>query len=151
MVDSEEEYLQQFDPGRDFAEWVIEDPRQYASRMQRTLLPEWPEEVLIEWLYRHAGHIYTYAFLRYEKFHFERQQWVLSQIPGKEVFADPGFFEGFQDIEQRAEDPYDWLAQFMLKHGTWNTPILLLQTPKHKINGLGELAVTLSVAFIRRA
>ena len=54
---TDETYLAQFDPYRDESDWVREDPSDYAVRMQASLLPNWPTEVLIEWLHRHARHI----------------------------------------------------------------------------------------------
>lgn len=129
MLDDEQKYLLQFDPYRDDGEWVSENPTAYAARMQQSLLPYWPTEVLVEWFYRHARHLYDYSFLRFEKFRFEKQRWRLDQVPGREAFADPRFCENFQDIERRSERPFDWLAKYMMHYGTWNTPITLLRTP----------------------
>lgn len=122
----DERYLLQFDPIRGSSGWDIEEKEIYAKRMQEGLLPHWPTEVLIEWFHRHAGCINDYAFLEYGRFRFSKQEWEISEIPGKEAFADPGFYDSFIDIEERAKSPYNWLAHDMLKHGTWNTPIVLL-------------------------
>ena len=59
----DDRYLQQFDPYRK-SERVSEDAVSYAAKMQQSLLPLWPAEVLIEWLHRYAGHINDYAPLR---------------------------------------------------------------------------------------
>ena len=127
--------LKQFDPYRDKSDWVSEDPQAYASRMQSTLLPHWPTEVLIEWFHRHARDLYRYASLGYERFRFERQTWPLDHIPGREAFDDPKFCDSFIDIERRAQNRHDWLAHYMLEQGTWNTPIILLN------NSADEFAV----------
>jgi hypothetical protein len=124
-----ETYLARFDPYRDAGDWVSEDPQIYAARMQRDLLPAWPTEVLVEWFHRHARHLNDYAFLRFETFHFSRERWPTEAIPGRDAFADPRFCDDFQDVERRAQERYDWLAKYMVEHGTWNTPIILLQTP----------------------
>ena len=122
------QYVAQFDPIRDEHGWVNEGPGAYAARMRMSLLPEWPEEVLIEWLHKHAGHVAKYAFLRFERFAFERQTWPLVRIPGAEAFSDPKFCEDFSNVEERAAQPYDWLAKYMVGNGTWNTPVVLLDS-----------------------
>ncbi|WP_133718431.1 hypothetical protein [Methylocaldum gracile] len=128
-----DEYLERFDPYRDAADWVSEDRLAYAERMQRNFLPTWPTEVLVEWFYRHARHLHDYAFLKFERFAFERQRWPTEKFPGREAFADPRFCDDFRDVVWRAQQPYDWLAKHMLAHGTWNTPIVLLATPARGI------------------
>ena len=130
-------YLLQFDPYRDSADWVSESPEDYAARMQATLLPNWPTEVLVEWLHRHAGNLYAYAFLGFENLRFERQTWPLARIPGRDAFADPGYCDAFQNLETRAANPHDWLANHMLSRGTWNTPIILLLTGNEAIRAPG--------------
>ncbi|MBV9924476.1 MAG: hypothetical protein JOZ96_05490 [Acidobacteria bacterium] len=102
-----------------------ETAEEYARRMQSTILPHWPGEPLREWLHRHFNNLETYAFLDFERLRFERQTWDLKAIPGHEAFADPHFCDSFsKNLEARGRD---WLAQYMLEHGTWPTPILLLE------------------------
>lgn len=137
-VQTEEDYLEQFDPRRDQGDWVVEDPQEYAARMHETLLPAWPTEVLVEWFHRHARHIYDYAFLKFERFSFEKQRLPTEKIPGREAFADPGFCDSFQDVARRAQEPFDWLAKYMVENGTWNTPIILLRTPNPGILAPGN-------------
>lgn len=119
--------LIKYQPYRDEHGWVTEAPFEYARRMKLTVLPNWPEEVLIEWLHRHADFIDKYAFLRFETFSFSREPWPLEYIPGRQAFADERFCDSFSNIEERAKNPYDWLAIYMLREGTWNTPIVFLQ------------------------
>lgn len=129
-MDNLDNYLERFDPFRDDSDWVSEEANVYADRMQSTLLPHWPTEVLIEWFHRHARSLYRYAFLRFERFRFDRQTWQLDHIPNREAFDDESFCERFMDVESRAENPHDWLAHYMLRHGTWNTPIIMLDNPR---------------------
>jgi hypothetical protein len=133
-IDSEKQYLERFDPYRDEDGWVSEDPIDYAKRMQSNLLPLWPKELLIEWLHRHNLCARRYVFLGFENLQFEKVRWQLSQIPGREAFYDPNFYDSFVDIEYRARRSEDWLANFMLNKGTWNTPIVLLQNPDDLIS-----------------
>lgn len=125
--------VSKYQPYRDAHGRVSEDPQVYALRMQISLLPNWPAEVLIEWLHRHADFIDTYAFLRFETFSFSRETWPLERIPDREAFADPGFCDSFSNIEERARYRYDWLAQYMMREGTWNTPIILLRNDQGRI------------------
>ena len=127
-----ESYLQQFDPFRDENEEVTEESHDYVKRMQAGPLPNWPDKPLIEWLHRHAQCIDRYAKLKYERFQFQRQHWLLDQIPGCEAFDKKYFYDNFRDIKLRAENPKDWLAHFMLENGTWNTPIVLLDNENNR-------------------
>ena len=121
----------EYQPARDERGWVIETEAAYAHRMRSTVLPDWPEEVLIEWLHRHADDIDEYAFLDIKTFLFSREMWPLARLPGGEAFDDDGFCEAFSDVEERAQtNPNDWLALYMCDHGTWNTPIVLLDNHK---------------------
>ncbi|MGV3757357.1 MAG: hypothetical protein ACO1QS_18410 [Verrucomicrobiota bacterium] len=131
--DELEAYLTQFQPHSDFAGFVSESGPDYAARMQHSHLPDWPAEPLIEWFHRHFVSLSDYAFLRFESLAFTKERWPLERIPGREAFADPKFCDAFQNIKERAASPYDWLAKYMLKHGTWNTPVLLLKTPARPV------------------
>jgi len=120
----------QYQPYRDENGRVVESAVGYASRMQNGLLRQWPAEVLREWLHRHADFMEDYAFLGFEDFRFTRVLWDVAQLPGREAFRDESFCDSFQNVETRAADnQHDWLAQHMLREGTWNTPIILLHNP----------------------
>jgi len=91
-------------------------------------LPHWPDEVLVEWLHRHNREAHKYAFLRFEALTLRKETWPLHAIPGREAFDNPKFCDDFSNIEDRARKSLpDWLAQYMLGKGTWNTPIVLLE------------------------
>ena len=98
--------------------------------MQSRPLPQWPDEVLREWLHRHWNQMEDYGYLCFERFRFEKVACDLDRIPGREAFRDERFCDSFQNVEVRAaEFSGDWLAHYMMKAGTWNTPIVLLNTP----------------------
>ena len=65
----------------------------------------------------------------FENFSFKKELWALAKIPGRESFWDPKFCDNFRDIEYRIyKCPHkDWIAEYMYKNGTWNTPIVLLE------------------------
>src|SRR4026207_2245892 len=124
--DQRDAYLAQFDPLRDpKTDLVVESTHDYATRMQCSLLPRWPQEVLIEWFHRHARHIWQYAFLGFENLEFQLERWPAGRIPGREAFARE-FRDDLRSVQQRA-DGGQWIARYMLEHGTWNTPIILLR------------------------
>jgi hypothetical protein len=115
-----------YQPIRDKDERVIEKLDDYVRRMKQNVLQNWPEEVSREWLYRHPDCINKYAFLNFETFSFSKEVWIIEQLPGREAFKNENFCDNFSDVEKRAERPNDWLANYMLRAGTWNTPIVLL-------------------------
>jgi hypothetical protein len=120
----------QYQPHRDNDWSVIEPASDYVMRMQKTLLSHWPAEVLLEWLHRHADFMEDYAAIGFEALRYDKVEWQLDQVPGREAFRDETFCDNFHNIEARAADnPHDWLAHYMPKEGTWNTPIILLENP----------------------
>ena len=118
--------LEQYAPHLDQYGRVQELADDYARRMRASLLPRWPDELLREWLHRHHGSLYHYIHLGFDTFSFSREAWPLDRIPGREAFREEEFCDNFSDVELRAENPHFWLAHYMLQHGTWNTPIVLL-------------------------
>jgi hypothetical protein len=144
-----------YQPHRDKDWHVVEGALAYAKRMRAGLLPNWPEEVLVEWLHRHCSHMEDYAFLGFEHLQFERVTWPTDLIPGAAAFRDEKFCSNFQNVEERAaSNKRDWLAHYMLREGTWNTPIVLfdsssdvdrpygarIKTPLHLLEGHRRLA-----------
>jgi hypothetical protein len=116
-----------FQPVRDRNNRVTETETRYVERMRSTVLPDWPADVLKEWLYRHADCISKYAFLDFQTFAFSRETWPLDVIPDKHAFDEEHFCDFFSNVEERAKWPYDWLAIYMCREGTWNTPIIMLE------------------------
>ena len=115
------------DEGSQYAPRKNEDVETYVARMHATHLPHFPEELLVEWLYCHHKSLSTYAFL-FESLRFKRQTWKLEDVPGCEAFNDQKFCVTFsRSFNDRARDPLDWLAGYMSRHGTWNTPVVVLE------------------------
>lgn len=144
-----------YQPHRDEDWRVVEAALPYAERMRSGPLASWPQEVLVEWLHRHANNMEDYAFLGFERLRFERVTWPTDRIPGAAAFRDEQFCSNFQNVEERAAySRHDWLAHYMLQEGTWNTPIILLdsmtvadaghgarlKTPFHLLEGHRRLA-----------
>jgi len=101
----------------------------YVRRVREGLLSAWPEEVVINWIYRHSNQVEDWSFLPFERFTFELATWPVGSLPGREAFRDPRFFDSFsQRLDERATaNKHDWLAHYMLQRGTWNTPPILLE------------------------
>lgn len=131
---------------------VIEPECSFVERM-RTVLPNWPPELVREWLYGHQSDLPDYDGLDFERFDFRLESWPLHEMPGVEVFSDPRIFEGYLDMDTC----HDWLASFMRRNGTWSNPILLfhdrgdlssqptflnqpLRSPFHLLDGQRRLA-----------
>jgi hypothetical protein len=114
-------------PYLDDCQRIVEPADEYVRRMQATVLPHWPEEPLVEWLHRNYNSLKDYGFLGYDSLHFELQTWDLEAIPGREAFADPGFCDDFSGSFEYRVREVDWLARYMNEHGTWSTPIYLLE------------------------
>ena len=167
MSHSPEDYLEQFDPLRDSHGWVSEEPYAYADRMRAGPLPQWPIEILVEWLHRHNREAYRYTFLGFENLSFRPEIWPLGSVPGRDAFAEPTFCDNFVDVFKRAEDnDCDWLANYMVEHGTWNTPVVLLEnlddsiefpdgspmkSPFHLLEGHRRLSFLVGLRKIDRA
>jgi hypothetical protein len=156
-----------YQPFVDDRGWVTEDVTAYIQRMQSGPLPNWPEEPLREWLHRYHGYdLENYADLNFERFRFSKEIWDTAQIPGREAFRIEKFCDSFQDIETRAaQNSYDWLAHFMLREGTWNTPVILLnnrpqlksadgaslKTPYHLLEGHRRLSFLQGLKRLEKA
>lgn len=141
---------------------------EYLRRVS-SFLPGWPDELLREWLYWHAGQS-PYLYLDLHCLNFERQAWALRDIPGSEVYENPYFCDDMKgkvgDLDRNPRKySGDWLLHFMCKSGTWPTPIVLLRTeglatqigrrplnhPFHLLEGLRRLAFLNGLREIGRA
>lgn len=99
----------------------------YVQRMQRTHLPNMPQDVLHHWLYRNWGGIaddYIRLGLDTLEFGSAPEQWSMDEVPILNCWAYHvihGFEKDFDYWLQKGE----WLAKYMNKYGTWPVPILL--------------------------
>jgi hypothetical protein len=109
---------------------VIEDAKEYAARIKNSSLPNFPEEILMEWFHRQDNTIEEYSFLDFENLQFERETWDIKDIPGREAYRFESDFDHFIKefnhwLATKAKD--NWLAHYMYNHGTWNSPIILIE------------------------
>ena len=116
---------------------IIEDPYSYANRMRATVLPNFPEEVLIEWFHRHPKMIETHYFLGFEKLQFDLQVWKLDELPGCEAVISANICEHLvSEFESRLKQE-SWVHVYMSQNGTWNTPILLMENSANNLMSPG--------------
>ncbi|WP_185881243.1 hypothetical protein [Cetobacterium sp. 2A] len=100
----------------------------YFERIHN-ILPNWPKEVLEEWLYRHNDQIDDYFFLQFDKFKFSLEKWnnkkIINEINSykMEHIIDP---LGLQILDK----PSSFLQKYIYKNGTWPSPIIILKNKK---------------------
>ncbi len=124
---------EKFEPERHEDGWVDrgEDESAYARRIKEAHLPNFPEDVLIQWFHRSYPHFQDYAFLDFQTLQFDEkpQLWKTEEIPGREVFEDETLCDNrawhFSSGKYRT-----WVMSYMLEHGTWPRPIILLHVPE---------------------
>jgi len=99
----------------------------YATR--RAELGEVPEEVAREWLHRHWSEAASYAWLDVRRLSFLLESWPTARC--MEVTFGSGWGECPDGIEP---EPVGGLPGFMLAHGTWPSPIIVV--PGAELRGL---------------
>jgi hypothetical protein len=114
---------------------VIVDPdtdekellRGYVTRVRR-LLPNFPRDVVIQWLYRHFHwFIYDYAWLDFDHLRFELQSWPTAQIITSVTARDNQILEDRRKILWSDLFPdKSPLEASMIRRGTWPRPIIVL-------------------------
>ena len=114
--------MRRYLPGAD------ESEEEYVTRIRATVLPNFPPNVLSQWLYRHREHA-LYGELDYGTFIFdeEPQTWATEDIP----IENSGAFEAVKNYAAWY-DTYagtwvcEWLCKYMGEHGTWPEPIIFI-------------------------
>lgn len=111
--------------------------KEYFQRIHK-LLPNWPEEVVKEWLYRHNNQIEDYFFLEFDKFKFSLEKWgnekimkLINSYKMDYVIDSLGL--------QILDRPYSFLQKYIYKNGTWPSPIIVLKNEDDIIVGNKEL------------
>ncbi|MGX5608846.1 hypothetical protein ACWKTZ_20970 [Bacillus cereus] len=111
--------------------WEKESIESYKKRVA-SLLPNMPECVLENWIHRHYSCvIMDYPFLNFEKMQFIKEEWLKEDIYNNIKSYDEDMINklGWQ-IYDRADKT--WLQTYMLKHMTWNVPIIILENKENQ-------------------
>jgi hypothetical protein len=108
----------------------IEPFEEYTARVGR-LIPNWPESAMESWLHRHyPAAVSRYGFLGFDTMSFEARS-----LSPKDVYDRINTFN-LTMLEGQGGHIYGWkstlrtyLMNYMLDHGTWPTPIIVLGNP----------------------
>lgn len=110
---------------------ATQQDRDKYSRFAHQWLPNLQDDVLLEWFGRHGYDSMAYwAHLPLELLHFEEQLWSYEQVSAIQTVnsrlsaVGPGTF-GAQKVFQRG----DWIGEYLIKHGTWSAPIVVMNHP----------------------
>lgn len=96
------------------------------------ILPNWPEEVVKEWLHRHNNQIDDYIFLGFDKFKFYLEKWSTKEIVEKiDSYKMTNLIDPLGT--QILDIPYSFLQKYIHKNGTWPSPIIILKTETNMI------------------
>lgn len=110
---------------------------EYFKRIHN-ILPNWPKEVVKEWLYRHHNQIEDYFFLEFDKFEFSLEEWnnkeIMERIDSHKMdyVIDP---LGLQILDK----PLSYLQIYIHENGTWPSPIVIFKNEKDIIVKNGDL------------
>ena len=140
---------------------VVEERSVHCRRVSR-LLPNFPEDVLGQWIYEHWGDVGRYDWLNFPTLKFTAMSWSTDQIRLSGVAIHPfvqlhlRHFESGQGGKRTKR-----IAQYIRQHGTWPAPPLFIENrtgiiqypdggsfcePFHLIEGQHRVGVLLSLA-----
>lgn len=112
---------------------TYEEEDQYLSRV-RPLLPNFPEDAIIHWLYRHNPQVLReYRWTNFSSLRFRLEKWSTDRILNEvEHTNEPGVEIERQKLLQdqgqyRKSYP---LAAYMVSNGTWPIPPLVIDNDR---------------------
>lgn len=104
----------------------IREPFDRWHARVREEIPHVPDCVAEHWLYRHESHT-PYTWLPLSRLRFDLQTWDLARVRKIGEGIEPRWCPDWSDA--LGTDPIHretWLGQYMLEHGTWPVPIIVL-------------------------
>ena len=112
----------------------IESPDEYFLRI-KNILPNFPKEVLIQWLYEHWNDIDNFAWLGFEKLNFESVEWSVSELLASGI-EDHEVIETYKYnfVNGSYSDRIKSLSSYFQKYGTWLIAPLLLKNQDNNIS-----------------
>ncbi|WP_374539250.1 hypothetical protein [Chitinimonas taiwanensis] len=124
-----EDQLLWLEPTLDDLGDLTESPSEYASRVQR-LLPNFPEQVLIQWFLEHDGVIDEHAGLDYQNLRFKLAQFGPEEL-GLPCLAEHEIITQYRDHFLRGvhSPQMNRLANYMRVNRTWPVPPLIFDNP----------------------
>jgi hypothetical protein len=123
--------LERYYPALDPSGKPIETALEYVQRMQDSLLPNMPPNVLENWFYRHFANLRDYAWLDYSTLQFNQEpvEWVTDEVPIQNCGVLDVIERYATAFERRSGSYYNlfhnpWLENYMEEHGTWPQPVI---------------------------
>jgi len=134
----------------------VESQKEYYLRI-RKILPNFPEEVLIQWFYDHWNDIDNFAWLEFQKLNFEVVKWSVPAIlaSGIECNEEIKTYK-YNFVNGSYSERMKSIATFFQNYGTWPIAPLLLKnvdgnfrypngfpcnSPYHPLEGLHRYAI----------
>ncbi|WP_421226161.1 hypothetical protein [Aeromonas enteropelogenes] len=119
--------LQQLAPLNFRDESKTESLSDYLARVA-LLVPFIPENVLSQWIYRHwRGFESNWSFIDLANYRFECERWpterLITQVDSRHMEVIERWGEMLQNNRYVRRS---WLGDYMLGHGTWPEPIIVL-------------------------
>ncbi|MCD4782180.1 MAG: hypothetical protein K8S27_16770 [Candidatus Omnitrophica bacterium] len=147
-------------PKRSSTDEYLENEKEYCEKMKK-ILPNFPEEVLLQWFYRHCRQdIDDYAWLDYPTLQFEKEKWNSGKISlsgiqkNEKVQINKAHFESgikakhTDDIKKHFEEQFTWPIAPILLYNPDNNMSLLngyrLTSPYHPLDGNHRLGIFIS-------
>ncbi|MCM3273991.1 hypothetical protein [Paenibacillus elgii] len=99
------------------------------------LLPNIPECVFENWIYRHYSDIDDYSFLDFRKMQFEKVTWHKDK-----VYTEVNSYDDNHLINSLGYQIYEnsylaWLQRYMIENSTWPVPIIVFENNTHSNMG----------------
>lgn len=120
----------------EFLYWSLPNDTSAAEKGRYTTyarhwLPNFPDEVLLEWQGRHGYEsMCRWSHLDLERLVFQDVTWSYDQLTHIKAL-DPGFLEvgpksfGAYQVNRKG----DWAGEYIRAHGTWCSPIIVIDHP----------------------
>lgn len=106
---------------------------EYKNRIS-PLVPNFPDNVMEQWLYRHFEFIdYDYLNLGLERMEFSKEAWESDRIYHD---INPFIGDSFDSMGHHVYATKTWLTNFMITKRTWPQPIIVLKN--ENLDGWGK-------------
>lgn len=115
----------------DYDEANMETVASYVKRV-RPLVPNMPECVLEQWLHRHWSCVSgTWSWVGLPALRFVRDLWSTDEIRNQVKSSNEEAVEGWsQQFRSNELFRRSHVGKFMLQHGTWEVPIIVVRNDR---------------------
>ena len=108
------------------------EERKLYTNYAKEWLPNFPEEVLLEWIGRHGDQgLQRWSFLDLERLTFSDEMWTFDKIKAIQSLESVFTRIGPDSLgAYRLSCGNDWIGKHILDHGTWSSPIIVFDNPR---------------------